>query len=120
MSYRFGDVVLVSFPFTDQSASKQRPAVVVSSAAYHRARPDLIIMAISSQLRPAASLGEVVVQDWQAAGLIKPSVVKPVITTTTPAISNPARITAAVSSGGSSWATSVTLFQARCLKKLLR
>lgn len=81
MSYRFGDVVLVSFPFTDQSASKQRPAVVVSSAAYQRARPDLIIMAITSQLRPAASLGEVVVQDWQAAGLIKPSVVKPVIAT---------------------------------------
>jgi len=81
MSYRFGDVVLVSFPFTDQSAAKQRPAVVVSSAAYHRARPDLIIMAITSQLRPAASLGEVVLQDWQAAGLIKPSVVKPVIAT---------------------------------------
>jgi mRNA interferase MazF len=81
MSYRFGDVVLVAFPFTDQSAAKQRPAVVVSSAAYHRARPDVIIMAITSQLRPAASLGEVVVQDWQAAGLIKPSVVKPVIAT---------------------------------------
>ena len=81
MSYRFGDVVLVSFPFTDQSASKQRPAVVVSSAAYQRARPDLIIMAVTSQLRPAASLGEVALQDWQAAGLLKPSVVKPVIAT---------------------------------------
>lgn len=81
MSYRFGDVVLVSFPFTDQSASKQRPAVVVSSAAYQRARPDLIIMAVTSQLRSAAAFGEAVVQDWQAAGLIKPSVVKPVIAT---------------------------------------
>ena len=81
MSYGFGDVVLVSFPFTDQSASKQRPAVVISSAAYHRARPDLIIMAITSQPRPVVGLGEVVVQDWQAAGLIKPSVVKPVIAT---------------------------------------
>lgn len=34
-SYKFGDVVLVPFPFTDQSASKKRPAVVVSSSAYH-------------------------------------------------------------------------------------
>ena len=33
--YSFGDVVLVSFPFTDQSAAKQRPAVVISSEAYH-------------------------------------------------------------------------------------
>jgi len=27
----FGDVVLVPFPFTNQAASKQRPAVIVSS-----------------------------------------------------------------------------------------
>ncbi|MBX9641193.1 MAG: type II toxin-antitoxin system PemK/MazF family toxin, partial [Mycobacteriaceae bacterium] len=41
--YSFGDVVLVPFPFTDQSTSKKRPAVVVSSDAYHQARPDLVI-----------------------------------------------------------------------------
>jgi mRNA interferase MazF len=27
--YEFGDVVLVPFPFTDQSASKKRPAVLI-------------------------------------------------------------------------------------------
>jgi len=37
----FGDVVLVAFPFTNQSGTKQRPAVVVSSNAYQRQRPDL-------------------------------------------------------------------------------
>jgi mRNA interferase MazF len=31
-AYQFGDVVLVAFPFTDQVTTKQRPAVVVSSA----------------------------------------------------------------------------------------
>jgi mRNA interferase MazF len=77
----FGDIVLVPFPFTDQSASKKRPAVVVSSQAYHRARIDLIVMPITSQVRATIAFGEVLVQDWKAAGLIKPGVVKPVITT---------------------------------------
>ena len=54
---------------------------MISNAAYHRARPDLIIMAITSQPRPAASLGEVVLHDWQAAALLKSSVMKSVITT---------------------------------------
>lgn len=79
--YRFGDIVLVPFPFTDQSTAKRRPAVVVSSAAYHRERPDLIIMAVTSQPRPAGGVGEFQVADWKESGLIKPSVVKPVITT---------------------------------------
>jgi mRNA interferase MazF len=80
-AYAFGDVVLVPFPFTDQSATKRRPGVVVSSQAYNRERPDLILMAVTSQIRPAAGVGEVSVRDWQAAGLLKPSAIKPVITT---------------------------------------
>jgi mRNA interferase MazF len=80
-AYAFGNVVLVAFPFADQAATKQRPAVVISSAAYQRERPDLIILAITSQLRSALAFGEAVVHDWQAAGLIKPSALKPLITT---------------------------------------
>ncbi len=37
---RFGDVVLVPFPFTDQSAVKRRPAAIVSSGAYNATRRD--------------------------------------------------------------------------------
>jgi mRNA interferase MazF len=80
-AYAFGDIVLVPFPFTDQSTTKRRPAVVVSSQAYNRERPDLILMAVTSQIRPAAGVGEVSVRDWQAAGLLKPSAIKPVLTT---------------------------------------
>lgn len=79
--YSFGDVVLVPFPFTDQSATKRRPAVVISSSSFHRARPDLLIMAITSQLRLARAAGEFRVKDWREAGLLKPSAVKAVITT---------------------------------------
>lgn len=31
--YEFGDVVLIPFPFTDQTTAKKRPAVVVSATA---------------------------------------------------------------------------------------
>lgn len=79
--YSFGDIVLVPFPFTDQSATKKRPAVVISSSTYHRARPDLVIMAVTSQTRASASVVELRVKDWRSAGLIKPSAIKPVITT---------------------------------------
>ena len=33
-SFKFGQIVLVRFPFTDQRGGKQRPAVVISSTAY--------------------------------------------------------------------------------------
>lgn len=79
-SYEFGDIVLAPFPFTDQTSSKKRPAVVVSSAAYNRDRLDLIIMAITSQIRPSATFGEVFITGWQTAGLLKPSAIKPILT----------------------------------------
>jgi len=78
MTYQFGDVVLVPFPFTDQSTTKQRPGVIVSSAAYNRVRRDVILMAITSQVRGSGTYGEIMVQDWQAAKLLKPSAIKPV------------------------------------------
>lgn len=77
----FGDIVLVRFPFTDQVGSKQRPAVIVSSAAYQRQRRDLILLAITSQVKQKSGFGEALIQHWQAAGLLKPSVIKPVLFT---------------------------------------
>lgn len=81
IDFKFGDVVLVSFPFSDQTNSKKRPAVVVSSPAYHHSRPDLILMAIASHANLSSRLGEVTIHDWQAAGLLKASLIKPVVTT---------------------------------------
>ncbi len=80
-AFHFGAIVLAPFPFTSQIASKQRPAVVVSSHDYNLERPDLIMMAVTSQLRPTPAFGEVWLRDWQGAGLLKPSAVKPVFAT---------------------------------------
>jgi mRNA interferase MazF len=79
--FSFGDVVLVPFPFTDQSGTKKRPAVVVSSHGYNISRRDIVIMAITSQVRTPLGFGEAMVGDWQSAGLVKESVLKPVFTT---------------------------------------
>lgn len=81
MPFEFGDIVLAPFPFTSQAASKKRPAVVVSARAYNAAKPDVVVMAVTSQLRAGAVLGDVQLQDWKAAGLLKPSAVKPVFAT---------------------------------------
>lgn len=81
MGYVFGDMIPVSFPFTDQSTTKQRPAVTISSSGYNSQRPDLILLAIKRQVRDSLSFGEARVADWQSAGLIKPFVFKPFVTT---------------------------------------
>ena len=38
-------------------------------------------MAVTSQIKPIPIIGEAAIQMWQEAGLLKPSVIKPVITT---------------------------------------
>ena len=47
--YRRGDIVLVSFPFTDLSSSKRRPALVVSPDSFNHAMQDVVLAAITSQ-----------------------------------------------------------------------
>ena len=75
-AYKQGDVLLVPYPFTDQSGSKRRPSVVVSGDAYNQTHPDVILAPITSQ---SPALDDVNLADWRVAGLLKPSVVKPIL-----------------------------------------
>ena len=71
-SYNRGAVVLLPFPFSDQSSAKLRPAVIVSPA---YPSEDLLAVALTSvggSLRP----GEFAIQFWREAGLIHPSFAK--------------------------------------------
>ena len=77
--YEQGDVLLVPFPFTDQSTAKRRPAVVLSSRAYNQAHRDVILAPITSRI--TGDPDEVVLNDWREARLLKPSAVKPVLST---------------------------------------
>lgn len=80
-NYNFGDVLLVPFPFTDQTGTKKRPAVVVNSKIFKQRHNDLVLMAITSQIRKPLNFGEIEIIEWQKAGLLKPSIIKPVFTT---------------------------------------
>ena len=48
--YRQGDIVLVSFPFTDLTSTKRRPALVLSPDSFNAAGEDLVPAAITSQI----------------------------------------------------------------------
>lgn len=80
-AYERGDVVLVPFPFSDQTITKKRPAVIISSNTYNNASSDIVIMAITSQTEKTVGIGECLIKDWQGAGLLKPSAIKPAIST---------------------------------------
>jgi len=79
LSLDVGTVVLVPFPFTNQTAKKVRPAIVVSTSAFHRQRLDVVLIAVTSQAAQPLRHGEADIQDWQAAKLLGPSRIKPII-----------------------------------------
>lgn len=80
IAYARGDVVLVGFVFSDESGRKVRPALVVSSPAYQRARGEVIVAAITSNVRRHL-FADHLLSDWKAAGLLFPSVVTAIVRT---------------------------------------
>jgi mRNA interferase MazF len=81
ITYKFGDILLVPISFTDFTGNKQRPAVVINSNEYQKIRPDIILMSVTSQIKKEHVFGETFIHHWEEAGLLKPSIIKPVITT---------------------------------------
>src|SRR5438105_4414475 len=81
ISFDRGTVVLVSFAFTDQSQARRRPALVLSVAAYHSGRSEVIVAAITSNTQRALLPGDARLNDWKSAGLVKPSVVTAILRT---------------------------------------
>lgn len=73
-----GDVVLIGFPFTDLSGSKQRPALVISSKWYNENKIDIILAAITSQIPAKPDEDEYLLsqKELNSAGLPKQSIVK--------------------------------------------
>ena len=70
-TYRHGQVVVVNVPFTGQTGSKPRPALVVSVEAFHRNLLDVIVCPISSQPRyfRKPGPGDHPLKHWKAVSL---------------------------------------------------
>ena len=68
-----GDVVIVPFPFSDLSAAKRRPALVLAALP----GDDTILCQITSQNVRDASAVPLAEQDFERGGLNKPSNIRP-------------------------------------------
>ena len=78
--YRCGDVILVEVIFSEGIGAKKRPALILSSDEYHKSRQEIIIAAITSNIRRML-LGDSKIVEWKDAGLLYPSVVTGIMQT---------------------------------------
>ena len=82
--YQRGDIVLLPFPFTDLSATRTRPAVVVSVEGFQQETGDIMVAMITSV--PHTGAYDYQLQDWQAANLLRPSWVRAKLATLSPSL----------------------------------
>jgi mRNA interferase MazF len=67
---KFGDIVLLKFPFTDGQSFKKRPGLVI----YNARDGDIIVCRITSKLYESAF--DIMLKDWAGLGLRLPSVLR--------------------------------------------
>lgn len=48
--YKQGDILLIPFPYSDLSTTKQRPVLVLSNSRYNLSHHDLVVAAITSNV----------------------------------------------------------------------
>src|SRR6266849_5647843 len=70
MLFERGELVLLAFPFSSEIVGKQRPALILLDANDQ----DLLVARVTTQ--PHRSPFDIVIQDWNSAGLLAPSIVR--------------------------------------------
>ncbi|MDP3042476.1 MAG: type II toxin-antitoxin system PemK/MazF family toxin [Candidatus Omnitrophota bacterium] len=80
IKYKRGDIVLVDFGFSEGTGSKKRPTLIISSDNYHNDRQEVIVAAITGNIKRAL-FGDTKIDKWKEAGLICPSLVTGIMRT---------------------------------------
>src|SRR3989344_335605 len=70
------EIVLVTFPFSDQTGQKVRPAVIVSNDKFNTKSEDLLVCAITSNLKPSDYSIEIDQKDIELGSLHDKCVIK--------------------------------------------
>lgn len=79
-SFKKGEVHLAEIIFTDATATKKRPVVIISGRHYNEKRDEVIVLPITSNVIRKI-YGDVTIKHWESAGLLFPSAVTGIITT---------------------------------------
>lgn len=69
------EIVVVPFPFTDKSAVKKRPALVLSTEEFNRQGHAVLAMITTKSHAPWP--GDCPIEDFQEAGLSLPCIIRP-------------------------------------------
>ena len=75
MTYNQWEIVLLPFPYTDLSAKKRRPGVILSPTGYD-AGADVVILFLTSNLKSESKPGDYELTQWEHANLPKPSKIR--------------------------------------------
>ena len=67
---KFGDIVLLKFPFTDGKTQKRRPALIINDFD----DGDIVVCRITSQIYKTRN--DIFIDDWENSGLKLPSVIR--------------------------------------------
>jgi len=70
------DILLVRFPFTDFRKFKQRPVLVLSNDTFNKKTQDLVVCAITSQLKRKQYGVRITNKDLEDGKLLKDSLIK--------------------------------------------
>lgn len=69
-NYKFGDIILIDYPFSEQTTKKKRPALVLLDSG----DDDIIVSRITSKLY--STKYDIQINDWKVSGLLSKSVIR--------------------------------------------